>query len=121
MMRDRNWCDQFYRRRFRAFVIVEGCGQVALYGKELVVPLHGIHGPIPLRLEACVALLNECGLLGVLAILAFGNQHAVFGILTVLALGSIDAFSNILAVPDLGVFALLVITWHDTVIIASCQ
>jgi hypothetical protein len=72
-----------------------------------------------------VTLLNKCGFLGMLAILALGNIHAVFGIRTVLAFGNVHAFgdvhaiSSILTVPDLGVFVLFIVTWCNMVVVAS--
>jgi hypothetical protein len=86
---------------------------VAILGKRFVVALFG-KGFI-------VTLLDECGLLGILAVLALGAVHAVFIILAVLALGNIHIFSNVLAVLNLSVFALLVVAWRDKVVIASCN
>ncbi len=45
MVKDRNWCNQFYRGRFGAFTIVKGCGPVTYYGKGLVAALHSIRSP----------------------------------------------------------------------------
>jgi hypothetical protein len=77
---------------------------IALFGKGLIV-----------------ALLDKCGLLGVLAMCALGIVHAIFGILAVLALGNVHAFSNVLAEPNLGVCALLVIAWRNMVVVTSCK
>jgi hypothetical protein len=50
IMRDCDWCNQFYCGLFGAFTIIKGCGPVALCGKGLVVALHGIGDQLP-----CVA------------------------------------------------------------------
>ncbi len=56
-MKDCDWCNQFHRWHFGAFTIIKGLGPVGLWGKGLVVPLHGVCGPIPLWLRAhcCLA------------------------------------------------------------------
>ncbi len=48
MIRDCNWLNQVYCKHFGTFMIVKCWGPVAQYGEGLVVPLHGIHGHIPL-------------------------------------------------------------------------
>jgi hypothetical protein len=85
---------------------------VAILGKGFVIALFG---------GLIVALLNKCGLLSILAVLTLGTVHTVFGILTVLALGNVHAISRVLTVPNLGVFTLLVITWPDMAVVASCK
>ncbi len=67
------------------------------------------------------ALLDGCVLLGVLTIIIFSNIQAIFGELNVLAFGNVHSFSSVLSTPNHHVFALLVVTWHDMVVIASCE
>jgi hypothetical protein len=70
--------------------------QVTILGKRFVVALFG-KGLV-------LVLLEEHGLLGVLAVLALSAVHAVFGVLAVLALGDVHAFSSVLSILNLGVF-----------------
>jgi hypothetical protein len=86
---------------------------VAILGKLFALALFG-KGLI-------VTLLDICGLLVILAVLPLGALHTVFGILVVFALGNVHAFSSVLAVPDIGVFALLDVAWHNMVVVASCK
>jgi hypothetical protein len=86
---------------------------VSILGKWSVVALFG-KGFV-------VALLDKCGLLGVLYVLALVTVHAVFGVLAVLALGNVHAFSNVFAILSLGIFALLIIALRNMVIISSCE
>jgi hypothetical protein len=59
----------------------------------------------------------------ILTVIALGAVHAVFGVLTVLAFGNVHAFgkahtiSSVLTVLSLSVFALLIVTLRDMVII----
>jgi hypothetical protein len=92
IVRDCNWCNQFNREHFGAFMIVKGHGPVNYCGEGLSVALHGLCGPnaayqmtysanCPCGEGLIVAFFDKCGLLGVLAILTLGNVHAIFGIL----------------------------------------
>jgi hypothetical protein len=85
---------------------------VAILGKGFVVAFFGE--------RLVVALLDGCGLLGVLAIPALGVVHAVFGALNVLAFGDVHAVFGVLAVLDLSILAPLVVVWRDMVVVASC-
>jgi hypothetical protein len=68
-----------------------------------------------------VALLDQCILLGILAILALSNVHAVFGLLTVLVFGNVHTISRVLAVLNLCISAPLIVVLRDKVIVASCK
>jgi hypothetical protein len=68
--------------------------------------------------------LKKCGLPGALAVLTLKDVHAVIGVLTVLAFGNVHTFgyvctnSSVLALLNLGIFALLVVMWHNVIIVA---
>ncbi len=51
MMRDRNWLNQVYHKRFGAFTIVKDCGLVAHCSKGLIIALHSLHDQLSLWQE----------------------------------------------------------------------
>ncbi len=62
-----------------------------------------------------VAFLDECGIPGVLPVLALKDVHAVFGVLTVLAFGNVHIFGNVRQ------FQCTCLTWPWHVCAAGCH
>ncbi len=128
MMKDCNWCNQFYRGRFGSFTIIKGCGPVTHCGKGLIVALYGIRSPKALCGERLIVILHDvCGQLPLWQgahcctqpshhhwqqfavplfskglIVALLNKCGQLGILTVRALGIVHAIFSVLVVFALG-------------------
>jgi hypothetical protein len=104
-------------------------------GKRLIVAFYDIHsqcscGEGLIVVPSLVAILGrglslpslgKGSLLPSLTNVASLVFYDIFGILAILALVGVHAFSSVLAVPNFGVFALLIVVWHNMVIVASCE